>query len=82
MKNTIKIIICALTIAVLIASVSLSAFASSPESAVIDSFMQVKQAELKVKIEGSSIPKEAFSDQVSVCIILNCPTPYKILLLS
>lgn len=65
MKKTIKIIICALTIAVLIASVSLSAFASSPESTVIDSFMQVKQAELKVKIEGSSIPKEAFSDQGS-----------------
>lgn len=63
MKKIINIIICALTVLMLISSVSLSAFASTPESAPISSFMKVKQADLKVKIEGSTIPKESFSDQ-------------------
>lgn len=63
MKKIVKVIICAFTVLLLLTSVSLTAFASQTASAVVDSFMQVKQAELKVKIEGSSIPKEAFSDQ-------------------
>lgn len=63
MRNTFSKILTAVLIFVLILAMTIPASASTPQSAVIGSFMEVKQAELQEKIDGTTIPSTSFSDQ-------------------
>ena len=63
MRNTFSKILTAVLIFVLILAMTIPAAASTPQSAVIGSFMEVKQAELQEKIDGTTIPSTSFSDQ-------------------